>query len=81
MISIVGGFLLIIGAFLFFKGNIYYGSISYLLADFIWITNAIRIHDYIGAAFIIIGFLLGIGVFLKMHIGLFSKNIDKKTVF
>ena len=77
MTSIIAGILLILGAISFYNGKIYIGSIYYIVADIFWIMNAIRLNDWYGLILIIIGTMLGIGVFLKMHHGILNKTITK----
>ena len=72
-----GGLILILGAWFVFKGEIFIATFSYLVADAMWVTNAISLGDTQGAIFIGIGMALGIGATYKMQIGKFTKNIKK----
>lgn len=72
-----GGILLIIGAFLTFKGNIHKSVMVYILADIIWIILGIQSGDFIGAGLIAIGGVLGILAWFKMNSGVFNKTLRK----
>lgn len=74
--SIVGGILLIIGAYYVFKGNIFKSSMFYIVADGVWLYNAFILEDYIGFILILIGTILGILAFLKMNSGYMSKKLS-----
>ena len=76
--AIIGGILLMIGAFFVYRGEIYRSVMAYFLADFIWVSLAIAVGDYVGAIMIVIGGVLGFMAFLKMHRGEFNKTIKKK---
>jgi uncharacterized membrane protein len=77
--ALVGGILLIIGAFFMYRGLAMYSILTYFLADIAWAVMSYQNKDYIGLLFVIIGMLLGFGVFLKMHTGFFVKNLHTKT--
>ena len=70
-----GGLVLILGAWFVFKGEIFVATFTYLIADTMWVINAIISNDIQGAAFISVGMALGIGATYKMQIGKFAKNI------
>jgi len=74
-IGIIGGILLIIGAYFTYKGNIYKSMLVYLLADVIWVLLSFLHQDYLGAVLIIIGASLGVLAFIKMHNGTFRKTL------
>jgi len=78
LISIIGGLLLIIGAYFVFKGEILYSVLVYFLADVCWCLLAIKAEDYIGFGIIIIGMLLGLGAYFKMQNGRMRKNLHLK---
>lgn len=73
----IGGIFLIIGAFFLFFGKANYSVISYFFADLCWVDLAYHSKDYFGMTVTIIGMMLGIGVFLKMQLGYFHKNLKK----
>jgi len=70
-----GGILLILGAWLVFKGEIFVATLNYVIADIMWVLNAINIGDNEGTIFIIIGMLLGIAATYKMQIGSLAKSL------
>lgn len=74
-VSTLGGILLCIGAFLSFKGQVYWAVASYLIADVCWIVLTLRAEDWQGLAFTIVGTLLGAAGFVKMHIGMMRKDL------
>jgi hypothetical protein len=76
-VSLVGGVLLILGAWFTYIGNIYYAIGAYFLADICWVIISYGTGDVIGGTFIIIGMTLGFLVFLKMHRGEFHKTLKK----
>jgi len=75
--AMIGGILLMTGAWFVFKGDIFKSVMFYTVADFIWITLAILAGDYIGATMIAIGGVLGFLAFIKMHKGEFNKTLRK----
>ena len=74
---IIGGLLLITGAFLMFQGKIFQSTVFYLVADIIWIYLGFLTGDVIGTLFIGIGALLGLGAFIKMHYGKMHKTLHR----
>lgn len=76
----IGGVLLIIGAILISeKGDMYYGSIMYLLADLCWIyTSYENVGFGIGTWMVIIGSGLGFRTFYKMHKNIYHHNLNIK---
>ena len=75
MISILGGLLLILGAYFVFKGEIFKSVFVYFVADICWCLLAYNNQDYIGLLLITIGMLLGLGAFLKMNYGAMRKSL------
>ena len=75
MISIIGGLLLILGAYFVFKGEIFKSVFVYFIADICWCLLAYNNKDYIGLLLITIGMLLGLGAFLKMNYGTMRKSL------
>jgi len=76
--AVIGGVLLIIAAFLMYQSHIYYASMAYILADFVWISLGYFSGDWIGTILIIIGATLNLGVFIKMHKNTFVRNLKKE---
>lgn len=68
---------MILGAFLTFKGKIYQSVFAYIIADIMWMFLSLQVGDIFGLITILIGVLLGLGAFYKMHIGKFEKGIDR----
>ena len=77
MLPIIGGLILIIGAYFTYKGDIFKSVMTYLVADFIWISMAFSVGNIVGACLITFGAGLGIAAFLKMNSGEFRKTIRK----
>ena len=75
--ALAGGILLVIGAWLMYVGNVKYSILTYFLADIMWAFMAFMANDYVGLTFVIIGMILGFGVFLKIHTGFLVKNLKK----
>ena len=76
--AVLGGIFLNIGAFLTYKGKIYEAVLVYLVADLCWMVMAYVRDDWVGAAFIIVGTVLGFMAFLKMQKGDMKKNLNDK---
>jgi len=76
--AIVGGILLNIGAFLTYKGKIFYAVIVYLFADICWIMMAYERDDKFGMISIAIGVTFGFLSFLKMKNGEMNKDLNRK---
>ncbi len=76
--AVLGGIFLNIGAFLTYKGKIYEAVLVYLVADLCWMVMAYVRDDWVGAAFIIVGTILGFMAFLKMQKGDMKKNLNEK---
>jgi len=76
----LGGVMLIIGAFLMYKGQAMYSILTYFFADTMWAWMSWEKGDTFGFSLVILGMIFGFGVFLKMHTGIFVKNLykDKK---
>lgn len=68
---------MILGAFLTFKGKIYQSVFTYVIADIMWMILSFQTGDIFGVLTILIGVLLGLGAFYKMHVGKFEKGIDR----
>ena len=76
--AVLGGIFLNIGAFMTYKGKIYEAVLVYLVADLCWMVMAYVRDDWVGAAFIIVGTILGFMAFLKMQKGDMKKNLNEK---
>lgn len=75
--SVVGGLILVLAAILMYRGNIFQASFCYICADFVWIYLAYLTGEYTGTILVIFGTVLNVGVFIKMHKGIFVKNLKK----
>ncbi len=80
-ISIItwGGIVLIYGAFLTYKGQIFLATASYIFADCCWIINAWNYSDIQGVFFIGAGIFFGIIATYKMKNGYMEKDLLKKN--
>jgi len=76
--ALIGGLLLVLGAIYMYNGKAMYSILIYFLADIMWAIMAWRTEDILGFIVVCIGMILGLGVFLKMHLGLFVKELDKE---
>jgi len=73
-----GGIVLIYGAFLTYKGQIFLAIGAYLTADMCWIINAYMNGDWQGSVLISIGMIFGILATYKMKNGDMEKDLLKK---
>ena len=73
----IGGILLILGAFALYRGSLLWSVGLYAIADVMWAILAYRQNDTFGMICVIIGLFLGLGVYAKMHMGIFVKNVKK----
>ena len=73
----LGGFLLMLGAFYVYKGNIFYSILTYTVADVCWLVNAYMNGDTFGVLTVTIGIIVGSAVVYKMQLGKFKKSIRK----
>jgi len=73
----IGGILLIMGAFALYKGNLLWSVSIYALADIMWAILAYKQEDIFGMICVIIGLILGILVYAKIHLGVFVKSIKR----
>ncbi len=73
----IGGIFLILGAYFIYKGNIFYSTINYTLADMCWMYNALEKDDMSGVVLVGLGIISGAIVTNKMRIGKFRKTIRK----
>ena len=77
-VATIGGILLILGAWFTYRGNIYFSIILYFVADICWFIIAFNSGDILGSGLVALGMLLGIGVFIKMNLGIFAKSLEIK---
>jgi hypothetical protein len=70
-----GGFLLVLGSYLVYKGNIYHSTIVFGLANFMFGLLAYSAGDVFGFITILIGMLLGLGTFIKIKAGVFKGKL------
>lgn len=74
----LGGILLLLGSFFIYKGNIYFSTITYTLADLCWVSNAYTHNDIFGVLSISVGIIVGLIVMYKMNTGIFVKRLNKE---
>ena len=79
MVSVIGGLLLILGAFFVFKGQIFKSVLTYFFADVCWVYLGWIRGDKIGVIFITIGMFLGLLAYFKMNSGTMEKEL--KTTY
>jgi hypothetical protein len=73
--GLIGGILLIAGAFALNRGNLLWSVGLYFFADTMWVWLAYKQGDLFGTFAISLGMLLGLMVFIKSHRGEFVKNL------
>ena len=71
----LGWIVLIYGAFLNYKGQIFLAVGSFIAADFCWIWNAWEYGDIKGIIFISMGIFFGLLATFKMGTGKMEKDI------
>ena len=76
--GILGGLFLIIGAYSLYLGKIWYSLFFYFFADICWLILSIQNGSTWGSVSICIGILFSTGVILKMHFGIFHKDLKKE---
>ncbi len=76
-LAFIGGILMIVGSFSVYKGYMFHSVIFYLIADFIWAFIAFHSGDVFGGVTIILGTFFGMLTFIKMHKGIFVKDLRK----
>lgn len=74
----LGGILLVLGAIALFFGKVQWSVGLYFIADTMWLAMAIQANDLTGTIFVGLGMLLGLGVFIKQHFGIFHKDLKIK---
>jgi len=77
-VALIGGLLLIAGAFLTMKGKIYWAVGVYFVADICWVIISLGTGDFIGASLVVIGMLLGLIAFIKMNTGKMRKTLNEE---
>jgi hypothetical protein len=80
-LPIIGGILLIVGAILISeKGDMYLGSIMYILADICWIFIAYQNEGFkLGTFLVMVGAIFGVRTFYKLHYNKFHRNLNRNT--
>ena len=73
---VAGGILLIIGAWLVYKGEIFLSIFMYLIADTMWVVNAYINNDIMGVFFILAGMFFGVLATFKMQLGQMAKKLE-----
>jgi hypothetical protein len=76
--GLIGGLLLIAGAFALYRGSLLWSVGLYFFADIMWVWLAYEQGDIFGTAAISLGMLLGLMVFIKSHRGEFVKDLKVK---
>jgi hypothetical protein len=77
VLPIIGGLILILGAYFTYKGDIFKSVMTYLVADMIWVSMAFSVGNIVGACLILFGAGLGVLAFMKMQKGEYRKTIRK----
>lgn len=75
-VSIIGGLLLVLGAWFTLKGNVYHAVMIYFLADICWVILTYHNQDWFGTTVVAIGMILGLLAFLKMNTGRMRKDLN-----
>lgn len=75
--TLIGGIFLVFGAISIYFGNAYWSIFFYFWADLCWVWLAYQHRDIWGIVSVTIGIVLGLLVWVKMHIGKFKKTIKK----
>ena len=71
----MAGFFMIFGAYLFYRGSVFYASLVYQIPNSIYAYVAIKNHDFLGFIIVVIGVSLALATIYKMHKGEFVKNL------
>lgn len=74
--AILGGILLVVGAYFTMSGKVMIAVGVYFIADCCWVFLAFQSGDFIGSVFVLVGMLLGLLAFLKMNYGKMRKTLD-----
>jgi len=77
MISIIGGILMILGAWSIYIGNVKQSIIFYVLADLMWLFLSIQSGQIFGSVVVAIALVFIIFTAIKMHTGMFHSHITK----
>ena len=73
--ALVGGILLIVGAFLTMLGRINYSILIYFAADICWVAISMNTGDMLGAFLVFVGMTLGIIAYWRMQTGKMRKTL------
>ena len=73
--GVIGGFLLIIGAFFTYRGEIFKAVGIYFVADICWVYISYSVNDYFGMIATSIGMIFGLLAFIKMNKGKLRKTL------
>lgn len=76
-VSILGGLLLIVGAWYVYRGDIFKSVFVYFVADICWVVISFTQDDWIGSGLIAIGMTLGLLSFIKMNSSKMHKSLHK----
>lgn len=78
LISGTCGILLVMAGYLFSKGKALFAQILFLVMDALWIIKAYSENDMFGTITLSLGLLFGSITLIKMHKGIFVKNLKRK---
>ncbi len=76
--GIIGGILLIFGAYALYRGSLLWSVGLYFFADVMWVILAYKQGDMFGTGAISLGMFLGLLVWVKSHRGEFVKDLHAK---
>ena len=68
---------MIFGAYMTYKGNIFYSIVTYFFGDICWLINSYLLENYIGTILIFTGTILGVLAYFKISNGKMYKTINK----
>jgi len=75
-LATLAGISLIIGAFLVYRGQIFYAVMVYFVNDMVWTyLTFVERHDILGGIIVVTGALLGVASFFKMQLGKMAKSL------
>ena len=71
----IGGIFIISGSVNLYRGNMLLSTLSYLIADVMWILLAYQAGNFFGMFTLGVGMLFVAGVYYKMQTGKFVKDL------
>ena len=72
---IIAGAFMILGAYLFYRGQVFLASIIYQIPNSIFLIIAFQNKDIFGGLTVFVGICLALATIYKMHTGSFVKNL------